>query len=76
MESLVENLLRQLASNREIIVNVYDITNSSTPLIMYGPQVIDNVVLHVSNLDFGDPFRRHVVHCRYVIVSSNNLSTK
>ena len=76
MESLVENLLRQLAGNRAIIVNVYDITNSSTPLIMYGPQVTDNVVSHVSNLDFGDPFRRHVVHCWYVIVSSNNLSAK
>ena len=74
MESLVENLLCQLASNRAIIVNVYDITNSSTPLIMYGPQVTDNVVPHVSNLDFGDPFQRHVVHFRYVIVSSNNLS--
>ena len=76
MESLVENLLCQIVGNREIIVNVYDITNSSTPLIMYGPQVTDNVVPHVSNLDFGDPFRRNVVHCRYVIVSSNNLSTK
>ena len=56
MESLVENLLRQLAGNQAIIVNVYDITNNSTPLIMYGPQVIDNVVPHVSNLDFGDLF--------------------
>lgn len=65
VESLVENLLRQLAGNRAIIVNVYDITNSSTPLIMYGPQVTDNVVPHVSHLDFGDPFRRHVVHCRF-----------
>lgn len=65
VESLVENLLRQLAGNRAIIVNVYDITNSSTPLIMYGPQVTDTVVPHVSHLDFGDPFRRHVMHCRF-----------
>ncbi|GLJ30904.1 hypothetical protein SUGI_0614970 [Cryptomeria japonica] len=65
VESLVENLLRQLAGNQAIVVNVYDITNSSNPLIMYGPQVADNSTPHVSSLDFGDPFRRHVMHCRF-----------
>ncbi|KAJ0094645.1 hypothetical protein Patl1_15639 [Pistacia atlantica] len=35
VESLVENLLGQLAGNQAILVNVYDITNSSEPLIIY-----------------------------------------
>eukprot|EP01018_Ginkgo_biloba_P005458 Gb_13091 [translate_table: standard] len=65
VESLVENLLRQLAENQAIVVNVYDITNSSMPLIMYGPQVTDNGMSHVSALDFGDPFRKHEMQCRF-----------
>eukprot|EP01018_Ginkgo_biloba_P002960 Gb_12720 [translate_table: standard] len=65
VESLVENLLRQLAGNQAIVVNVYDITNSSMPLIMYGPIDTDSGRAHVSALDFGDPFRKHVMHCRF-----------
>ncbi|GAV76513.1 Response_reg domain-containing protein/HisKA domain-containing protein/HATPase_c domain-containing protein/CHASE domain-containing protein [Cephalotus follicularis] len=67
VESLVENLLGQLAGNQEILVNVYDVTNSSDPLIMYGHQNQDGdrSLLHESKLDFGDPFRKHQMICRY-----------
>ncbi|KAJ6726174.1 TWO-COMPONENT HISTIDINE KINASE [Salix purpurea] len=67
IESLVENLLGQLAGNQAILVNVYDITNSSDLLIMYGHQNLDGdlSLLHESNLDFGDPFRKHLMICRY-----------
>ncbi|XP_020104932.1 probable histidine kinase 4 [Ananas comosus] len=67
VESLVENLLRQLAGNQDIMVNVYDVTNSSEPLIMYGPQIPNNFnsLSHVCMLDFGDPFRKHQMVCRY-----------
>eukprot|EP00249_Psilotum_nudum_P022672 c28605_g2_i3 orf=278-3370(+) len=65
VESLVENLLCQLAQNEAIIVNVYDITNSSRPLIMYGPDTSTvSTLSRVSPLDFGDPFRKHEMHCR------------
>ncbi|PIN03905.1 Sensory transduction histidine kinase [Handroanthus impetiginosus] len=68
VESLVENLLGQLAGNQAIVVNVYDITNSSDPLIMYGHQSQDGdmSLKHVSKLDFGDPFRKHEMICRYL----------
>ncbi|KAL8161203.1 hypothetical protein V2J09_012692 [Rumex salicifolius] len=36
VESLVDNLLGQLDGNEDIIVNVYDVTNSSDSLVMYG----------------------------------------
>ncbi|XP_072973764.1 probable histidine kinase 4 isoform X2 [Typha angustifolia] len=67
VESLVENLLRQLAGNQDLMVNVYDITNASKPLVMYGPQLPDGFVSlsHISMLDFGDPFRKHHMVCRY-----------
>ncbi|KAH7656075.1 histidine kinase 2/3/4 (cytokinin receptor) protein [Dioscorea alata] len=67
VESLVDNLLRQLAGSQEIMVNVYDVTNISKPLIMYGPQQPDGYMSlsHVSMLDFGDPFRKHHMMCRY-----------
>ncbi|KAA3454323.1 histidine kinase 4-like [Gossypium australe] len=67
VESLVENLLGQLAGNQAILVNVYDITNSSDHLIMYGHQNQDGdlALLHESKLDFGDPFRKHQMICRY-----------
>ncbi|XVE85572.1 hypothetical protein DITRI_Ditri17bG0101200 [Diplodiscus trichospermus] len=67
VESLVENLLGQLAGNQDILVNVYDVTNSSDPLIMYGHQNQDGdlALLHESKLDFGDPFRKHQMICRY-----------
>lgn len=68
VESLVENLLGQLAGKQAVVVNVYDVTNSSDPLIMYGPQYPDGdmSLLHVSMLDFGDPFRKHEMRCRYL----------
>ncbi|KAG0490935.1 hypothetical protein HPP92_007798 [Vanilla planifolia] len=67
VESLVENLLRKLAGNQDIVVNVYDVTNNSDPLIMYGPRYSEGYKLlsHVSMLDFGDPFRKHDMVCRY-----------
>lgn len=65
VESLVENLLQQLAGKHAITVNVFDITNSSKPVIMYGPPVTNNGLSHVSALDFGDPFRRHQMLCRF-----------
>ncbi|KAM1846669.1 hypothetical protein ACFX14_011046 [Malus domestica] len=67
VESLVENLLGQLAGNQAIQVYVYDVTNTSDPLIMYGHQYQDGdtSLLHESKLDFGDPFRRHQMICRY-----------
>ncbi|KAL4347801.1 hypothetical protein GQ457_17G027530 [Hibiscus cannabinus] len=67
VESLVENLLGQLAGNQAILVNVYDVTNSSDHLIMYGHQNQDGdlALLHESKLDFGDPFRKHQMICRY-----------
>lgn len=66
VESLVENLLRQLAGNQDILVNVYDITNRSDPLIMYGPQNPEGYMplSHDSTLDFGDPYRKHQMNCR------------
>ncbi|EES07292.1 hypothetical protein BDA96_04G260700 [Sorghum bicolor] len=66
VESLVENLLSKLAGNQDIVVNVYDVTNASEPMALYGPSILDEQVpLHVSMLDFGDPFRRHEMRCRY-----------
>lgn len=49
-------------------MNVYDVTNSSDPLTMYGHQNqdVDTSLLHESKLDFGDPFRKHLMTCRLV----------
>lgn len=68
VESLVENLLGQLAGNQAIVVNVYDITNSSDPLIMYGHENQDSDISleRVSMLNFGDPYRKHQMICRCV----------
>ncbi|XP_027170422.1 histidine kinase 2 [Coffea eugenioides] len=63
--SLVEKLLHQLASKQTIIVNVYDSTNKSAPINMYGKDGMDTGLLHISNLDFGDPARKHEMHCRF-----------
>ncbi|GJM86781.1 hypothetical protein PR202_ga02673 [Eleusine coracana subsp. coracana] len=67
VESLVDNLLRKLAGNQDIVVNVYDVTNASEPMGLYGPPSSDDnaALLHVSTLDFGDPFRRHEMRCSY-----------
>ncbi|KAE9614677.1 putative histidine kinase response regulator and transcription factor RR-A-type family [Lupinus albus] len=63
--SLVEKLLHQLASKQTIVVNVYDTTNASIPITMYGTDVVDTGLLHISSLDFGDPLRKHEMHCRF-----------
>ncbi|KAI3789418.1 hypothetical protein L2E82_02213 [Cichorium intybus] len=63
--SLVEKLLHQLASKQTIVVNVYDTTNVSAAINMYGPNEIDTGLLHVSSLDFGDPARKHEMRCRF-----------
>ncbi|CAI0383549.1 unnamed protein product [Linum tenue] len=64
--SLVEKLLHQLASRQTIVVNVYDTTNASAPILMYGTDVAEDMSLfRASNLDFGDPMRKHEMHCRF-----------
>lgn len=63
--SLVEKLLHQLASKQTIIVNVYDTTSQQAPIKMYGTDVADAGMLHISHLDFGDPTRKHEMHCRF-----------
>ncbi|KAL6144010.1 hypothetical protein ACLB2K_054705 [Fragaria x ananassa] len=63
--SLVEKLLHQLASKQTIVVNVYDTTNASYLINMYGTDVVDTGLLHISGLDFGDPQRKHEMHCRF-----------
>ncbi|XP_041009944.1 histidine kinase 3 [Juglans microcarpa x Juglans regia] len=65
IESLVEKLLQQLASKQTILVNVYDTTNHSHPISMYGSDVSDDGLQHVSTLNFGDPIRKHEMHCRF-----------
>lgn len=62
VESLVENLLHQLAGNFPITVNVYDTTNESFPVLMYGT---GSNGYHISELDFGDPDRKHELHCGF-----------
>nr|CAD1837745.1 unnamed protein product [Ananas comosus var. bracteatus] len=63
--SLVDKLLQQLASKQTIVVNLYDTTNSSSPIKMYGPDVSKSSGLHISHVDFGDPLRKHEMHCRF-----------
>lgn len=65
VETLVENLLDQMAGSQIIAVNVYDITNESMPLVMYGHTNVERSKnTHVSLLDFGDPLRKHEMRCR------------
>lgn len=73
----MEKLLGQLAGNQAILVYVYDITNSSDPLIMYGHQNQDGDMSlhHESKLDFGDPFRKHKMICRYGHIIIKYLKT-
>ncbi|KAE8736328.1 Histidine kinase 4 [Hibiscus syriacus] len=65
VESLVEKLLHQLASKQTILVNVLDTTNQSHPISMYGSNASDDGLELVSYLNFGDPFRKHEMHCRF-----------
>ncbi|CAN6549197.1 unnamed protein product [Malus baccata var. baccata] len=64
-ESLVEKSLEQLASKQTILVNVYDTTNQSHPIRMYGSKVSDDGLQHISSLGFGDPLRNHEMRCRF-----------
>ncbi|URE24600.1 CHASE [Musa troglodytarum] len=63
--SLVEKLLHQLASKQTVVVNLYDTTNVSAPIRMYGPDVAGARDIHISYVDFGDPTRKHEMHCRF-----------
>ncbi|CAL9088620.1 unnamed protein product [Musa acuminata var. zebrina] len=63
--SLVEKLLHQLASKQTVVVNLYDTTNVSAPIRMYGPDVAGAREIHISYVDFGDPTRKHEMHCRF-----------
>lgn len=65
IESLVEKLLQQLASKQTILVNVYDTTDTDHPISMYGSNVSDDGLQLVSALNFGDPFRKHEMRCRF-----------
>ncbi|KAG8081714.1 hypothetical protein GUJ93_ZPchr0019g2649 [Zizania palustris] len=65
IEALVDKLLHQLAGKQSIMVNVYDTTNES-PISMYGSNDTGNGMCHVSMLNFGDPSRKHEMHCRFM----------
>lgn len=67
MPSLVEKLLQQLASKQTIAVDVYDTTNASGLIKMYGSEIGDISEQHISSLDFGDPSRSHEMHCRLAL---------
>ena len=63
--SLVDKLLEQLASKQKILVKLYDTTNRTSPINMYGSDFTASGDLHRSYIDFGDPTRKHEMHCRY-----------
>ncbi|XP_062229997.1 probable histidine kinase 3 [Phragmites australis] len=65
IEALVDKLLHQLAGKQSIMVNVYDTTNES-PISMYGSDNTGSGMCHISTLNFGDPSRRHEMHCRFM----------
>ncbi|XP_062207924.1 probable histidine kinase 3 [Phragmites australis] len=65
IEALVDKLLHQLAGKQSIMVNVYDTTKES-PISMYGSSDTGSGMCHVSTLNFGDPSRRHAMHCRFI----------
>lgn len=67
IESLIDKLLHQLACKHSITVNVYDTTDPLEPISMYGSDatVGGSGIVHNSSLNFGDPLRRHEMHCRY-----------
>ena len=67
IESLVDKLLHQLACKHSIMVDVFDTTDPLNPISMYGSNSTadDNGIFHNCSLTFGDPLRRHEMHCRY-----------
>lgn len=60
----MDKLLHQLASKQTIVVNLFDTTNVSAPIRMYGPDAADADEMYISGVDFGDPTRKHEMHCR------------
>ncbi|RCV43147.1 hypothetical protein SETIT_9G271900v2 [Setaria italica] len=64
--SLVDKLLEQLASKQKIVVRLYDTTNHTSPIKMYGSDfTVSGDLQHISSIDFGDPTRKHEMHCRF-----------
>ncbi|CAL4933024.1 unnamed protein product [Urochloa decumbens] len=64
--SLVDKLLEQLASKQKIVVTLYDTTNRTTPIKMYGSDFTASGDLQrISSIDFGDPTRKHEMRCRF-----------
>nr|CAB3456261.1 unnamed protein product [Digitaria exilis] len=66
IEALADELLQKLAGKQSIMVNVYDSTNRSL-LSMYGSNDHTEAsgMCHISILNFGDPSRKHEMHCRF-----------
>ncbi|XP_066307862.1 probable histidine kinase 3 [Miscanthus floridulus] len=65
IEALVDKSLHQLAGKQSIMVNVYDTTNEK-PISMYGSNDTGSGMCKVSTLNFGDPTRKHEMHCRFI----------
>ncbi|XP_078435202.1 histidine kinase 3 [Wolffia australiana] len=67
IEALVDKLLHQLACKHSIAVDVYDTTDPSYPISMYSANdtAVGDGMFHHSSLNFGDPLRRHEMHCRF-----------
>ncbi|CAO1940766.1 unnamed protein product [Urochloa humidicola] len=65
IEALVDKLLHQLAGKQSIMVNVYDTTNER-PISMYGSNDTGSGMFIKSTLNFGDPSRKHEMHCRFM----------
>lgn len=66
LDTVVGNFLKQVAGNHEVMVNVYDVTNMSKPLIMYGTETTGGYksVSYATTLEFADPYRKHQIKCR------------
>ena len=63
IEALADKLLHEVAVKQSIMVNVYDTTNEK-PISMYGSNDTGSGMCQVSTLNFGDPTRKHEMHCR------------
>lgn len=68
IEAHIDKVLKQLvADKKSIMVNVYDTTHS-TPIRMHRSNDTCSCIAsicHNSTLNFGDPSRRHEMHCRF-----------
>lgn len=65
IEGHVDKLLEKLAGKEPMTVNIYDTTGESM-IRMYGSSNESaSGMCHVSTLDFGDPLRKHEMHCRF-----------